>query len=62
VGSEGAAALSFFKRRNALAAGFGPDVAHTTDEYCNIKDVSDGARAFEDFIKAYLGTISRKNQ
>ncbi len=54
-GTEGAAAISFFRNHNAVATGFGPkDVAHMTDEYSRISDFVSGARALEDFIREYL--------
>lgn len=54
-GSEGAAPLVFFRKRNAVATGFGPEnVAHMTDEYVNVKDIDIGAKSLEDFIISYL--------
>lgn len=55
-GSEGATVLTFFPKRNVVAVGFGPPVAHATDEYCNVNDVCDGAKVLEDFIKNYLSS------
>ena len=55
TGSEGAAPLAFFIRGNAVATGFGvKNVAHQTDEYARIRDLVDGARVLEEFIRRYL--------
>lgn len=53
-GSEGATPVSFFKG-NAVSTGFGePEVAHMTDEFVKIKDLEDGARALEEFVRDFL--------
>jgi succinyl-diaminopimelate desuccinylase len=55
AGSEGAAPLAFFTHGNAVATGFGvKNVAHQTDEYARIRDLADGARVLEEFIRRYL--------
>lgn len=53
-GSEGATPVSFFKT-NAVSTGFGePGVAHMTDEFVRIRDLEDGARVLEEFIRGFL--------
>lgn len=58
AGIEGATVMSFFKAYKipAISTGFGKEeCAHATNEYIDIKDLVDGARVLEDFIKSYLG-------
>jgi len=55
AGSEGATVISFFKKRNAVCVGFGPEnVAHMNDEYVEVSNLTDGAGALEDFVRAFL--------
>ena len=55
AGSEGAVSLCLFKKRNAVCTGFGPaDVAHMNDEYIHVKDLADGTKALEDFVRKFL--------
>ncbi len=55
-GSEGATVISFFKKQGipAFATGYGTKgTAHTTDEYCEIEKLVQGARLLEQFLKDY---------
>jgi len=53
-GSEGATVISFFLQNGipALATGFGKEgMAHTTNEYVEIRDLYKGALVLEEYIK-----------
>lgn len=55
-GSEGATAITFFRRKNipAVATGWGSiGCAHATDEYVGVADLYRGARILERFIKIF---------
>jgi len=55
AGSPGVNEKVFFKRRNAVSIGFGPEnMAHVTDEYVRLQDLYDGTAALEDFVRAFL--------
>ena len=60
-GSEGATAITFFKKYRipAFATGFGAaDTAHTTDEYAVINTLCKGAKILEQYIKDYDALMS----
>ena len=55
-GSEGATVISFFQDRGipAIATGFGVErCAHAANEYVDIKNLYQGTRVLEEFLKAY---------
>jgi acetylornithine deacetylase/succinyl-diaminopimelate desuccinylase family protein len=55
-GSEGATVITFFKKHGipAFATGCGSSgTAHTTDEYITVKNLYDGTKLLEEYIKAY---------
>ena len=56
MGSEGATVITFFQKHKiaAFATGFGAHgIPHTTDEYAVIKDLYQGTRLLEKFLKEY---------
>ena len=55
-GSEGATVISFFQDQGipAIATGFGVErCAHAANEYVNIKNLYQGTRVLEEFLKIY---------
>ncbi len=55
-GSEGATVISFFQDQGipAIATGFGVErCAHAANEYVDIKNLYQGTRVLEEFLKAY---------
>lgn len=54
-GSSGATPITFFQDKSAIATGFGSkNKAHTTNEYVKIKDLINGAKLIEEFVKEYM--------